>query len=366
MILTLRCGNMVTKIKIAIVGVGNCASSLIQGIYFDSPLNGVLHKEISNYSSNDIEVVAAFDIDIRKVGKDISQAIFAKPNNTLIFNKEIPFLHVPVMRGPTMDGFANHMYEYSEDVRFVESDADSVDVVSVLKETRPDMLINYLPVGSEDAARFYADCCLEAGVSFVNAMPVFISSTQEYIDKFTEKNLICVGDDIKAQFGATIVHRTLINLMKERGVDIKRTYQLNTGGNTDFLNMLERKRLASKKISKTSSVQSQLDVPLNNSNIHVGPSDYVAWQKDNKVCFLRIEGELFGGAPVNFEARLSVEDSPNSAGVMIETIRAVKLALDRGLIGYLDAISSFAFKHPKNQKTDSNAIEDYEVFLKND
>jgi len=357
---------MKKKIKIAIVGVGNCASSLVQGIYSKQPLKGILHQKIGLYSFTDIEVVAAFDIDKRKVGKDVSQAIFEKPNNTLIFNKEIPFLNVSVSRSPTMDGFAQHMNEYSEEVRFVESETKPVNVISILNETKPDMLINYLPVGSEQAARFYADCCLKAGVNFVNAMPVFISSTQEYIDKFSKNNLICVGDDIKSQFGATIIHRTLMNLMKERGITIKRTYQLNTGGNTDFLNMLERKRLVSKKISKTSSVQSQLTVPLEESNIHIGPSDYVAWQKDNKVCFLRIEGELFGGAPINFEARLSVEDSPNSAGVMIDVIRAVKLALDNGLTGYLDEVSSFAFKHPKNQKSDAQAIKDFEEFITRD
>lgn len=248
---------MTNKIKIAIVGVGNCASSLIQGINHykeNKNQNGLLNWKIGKYSPSDIEVVAAFDIDSRKVGKDVSEAIFSKPNNTQVFCSNIEQTRVVVYRGPTIDGVAEHMKKYSEDIRFLESEEEPIDVVKVLKETKPDILINYLPVGSENAAKFYADCCIEAGISFINAMPVFICSTKEYIKKFEEKNLVCIGDDIKAQLGATILHRTLVELMERRGVKINHTYQLNTGGNTDFLNMLEKDRLSSKKISKTESV----------------------------------------------------------------------------------------------------------------
>lgn len=351
-------------ITIAIAGIGNCASSLIQGIFeykSSGKIIGLANEELRGYTPCDINIVAAFDIDSRKVGKDVSEAIFSSPNNTLIFNKNVPILGVKVLRGPTLDGIAEHMIEYPDNIRFVESKEAPVDVLNVLKKIKPDIFINYLPVGSEKASKFYAECCIEAGVNFINAIPVFICSKQEYIKRFEEKGLVCAGDDIKAQVGATIVHRTLINLIERRGVKILKTYQLNTGGNTDFLNMLDRKRLGSKKISKTESVQSQLKLKLDANNIHVGPSDFIPWQKDNKICFIRIEGELFGGAPVKLDLKLSVEDSPNSAGIMIDVIRCMKLAIDRGEKGYLDEISSISFKHPKNEYGD---VEGYEKFKK--
>ena len=357
---------MKQKIKIAIAGIGNCASSLIQGIALyrkQQNITGLLRERIGNYTPGNIEIVAAFDVDERKVGKKLSEAIFAKPNNTMIFCEKIPFTNIEVLRGPTKDGIAQHMKEFPEEIRFIESSTEPVDVVKILKETKPDIFINYLPVGSEEASKYYAECCLKAKVNFINAIPVFICSEETYIKRFEEKGLLCAGDDIKAQMGATITHRTLIELMERRGVKVKHTYQLNTGGNTDFLNMLERKRLSSKKISKTESVQSQLKKPLDWKDIHVGPSDFVAWQKDNKVCFLRIEGELFGGAPVNIEVRLSVEDSPNSAGVMIDTIRCMKIAIEKGEKEYLEEISAISFKHPKTQYKDTEASEKLNTWL---
>lgn len=353
-------------IKIAIVGIGNCASSLIQGIYNYNKHNnfiGLLNPKIGKYRPGDIKVVAAFDIDERKIGKDVSEAIFEKPNNTKIFYKDIPNIGTTVVRGPTLDGFPKHMTDYDENIRFKESKDKPVDVVKILKETKPDILINYLPVGSQKATEYYVNCCLEAGVSLINAIPVFICSEDKFIKKFEEKGLVCVGDDIKAQLGATIVHRYLTNLFEKRGVKLNKTYQLNTGGNTDFLNMLERKRLDSKKNSKTLAVQSQLKNPLKEKNIHIGPSDFVPWQKDNKICFIRMEGELFGGVPMNLDLKLSVEDSPNSAGVMIDTIRCTKLALDNNLKGYLEEISAFGFKHPKIQYTDDEAFDLFSQFI---
>lgn len=354
------------KIKIAIVGVGNCASSLIQSIYLHKKKKdeqNLLYPKIGNYFIEDIDIVAAFDIDERKVGKDISEAIFAKPNNTMTLYENIPQTNIIVQRGPTLDGISPHMKEYDDDVTFKESSLDCVDVAEVLKNKKPDILINYLPVGSQDASEHYANCCLEAGVSFINAIPVFICSGEKYPQLFEEKNLICIGDDIKSQVGATIVHRVLTNLFEKRGVKLTKTYQLNTGGNTDFLNMLNLSRLKSKKISKTKAVQSQMSSPLIQENIHIGPSDYVPWQKDNKICFIRMEGELFGGGPINIDLRLSVEDSPNSAGVMVDIIRIAKLALDNGERGYLSAPSSYGFKHPTVQLTDSNAIKNFEEYM---
>ncbi len=354
------------KIRAAVVGVGNCASSLIQGIYYYSDridAAGLIRKTIAGYEPSSIQIVAAFDIDARKIGLDVSEAIFAKPNNAVVFCQNIPMLDVKVLKGPTMDGFSEHMLSYPEDIRFVESDLPAVDVVKVLNEIKPDVLINYLPVGSENAARFYADCCLEAGVSFINAMPVFICSAGDYAAKFKKRGLICVGDDIKSQFGATIIHRSLINLMENRGIRIKRTYQLNTGGNTDFLNMLNRERLVSKKISKTESVQSQMSNRLEDQNIHIGPSDFVQWQKDNKICFLRIEGETFGDLPIDIDIRLSVEDSPNSAGVMIDVIRCVKFGLIKGLSGDIEEVSSYAFKHPRKQHSDFECVKIFNDFV---
>ena len=359
------------EIKLAIVGVGNCCSSLIQGLFYyrdvdsnDELVPGLMHNVLGGYRISDIRPIAAFDVDSRKVGKDLSEAIFAKPNCTKVFWKDIPELDVEVMRAPTLDGVAKHMKDYPEDRTFVVSDEKPVDVARVLKETKADVLVNYVPVGSEEAARYYAECALKAGCAFINCMPVFIASDPEWARRFEEKNIPVIGDDIKSQVGATIVHRVLTKLFADRGVKIDRTYQLNTGGNTDFLNMLERSRLRSKKISKTESVQSQLPVRLEDENIHIGPSDYVPWQKDNKVCFIRIEGRKFGDVPIELELRLSVEDSPNSAGIVIDAIRCAKLAKDRGVGGPLTSPSAYFMKHPPQQFPDSIAKQMVEEFIK--
>lgn len=359
---------MMKKIKIAIIGVGNCASSLIQGIYYykdkkSEDTIGLMHWDISGYRPGDIEVVAAIDIDKRKVGKDVSEAIFAKPNCTTVFYKDIPKMGVNVVMGKVLDGVAPHMREYPEDRTFLISDEKEADIVEVLKQSGAEIMLNYIPVGSEDATRFYANCCLEANAAFINCIPVFIASHIEFAQKFKQKNLPIIGDDIKAQVGATIIHRTLAQLFVDRGVKLDRTYQLNTGGNTDFLNMLARERLKSKKISKTEAVQSVFDIPLDPDNIHIGPSDYVPWQKDNKVCFLRMEGRMFGDVPMNLELRLSVEDSPNAAGCAIDAIRCCKLALDRGIGGALTSISAYTMKHPPQQFPDQKAREMVEEFI---
>jgi myo-inositol-1-phosphate synthase len=348
------------KIKVAIVGIGNCASSLIQGInyYADKEgknINGVMHWKIGKYFPSDIEVVAAFDIDKRKVNKTIDEAIFAEPNCTTIFQKEIAKTDVKVSMGHVLDGVAPHMKNYDDKHSFLICDEKPVNITSVLKESGAEILINYLPVGSEKAAKFYAEKALEAEIAFINCMPVFIVSDKTWSEKFKEKGIPIIGDDIKAQIGATITHRTLANLFKERGVKLDRTYQLNTGGNTDFLNMLNRDRLSSKKKSKTEAVQSVIGERLASENIHIGPSDYVPWQKDNKVCFLRMEGRTFGDVPMNIELRLSVEDSPNSAACVIDAIRCCKLAIDRKIGGELTAISSYVMKHPAHQFTDELA-----------
>ncbi len=348
-----------SKIKIAIVGIGNCASSLIQGIYYYEDKKpedaiGLMHWKIGDWDPTDIEVVAAFDVDERKVGKTIDEAIFAKPNCTTIFQEEIPKSDVNV---------AEHMQNFDEDYTFKVSDAEPVDVVEVLKESGAEMLLSYLPVGSEEAARYYAQCALDAGIGYINCMPVFIVSDPEWEAKFREKGIPAVGDDIKAQIGATITHRTLANLFKERGVKLDRTYQINTGGNTDFMNMLNRHRLDSKKVSKTEAVQSVLAERMDPQDIHIGPSDYVPWQKDNKICFLRMEGRTFGDVPMNIELRLSVEDSPNSAGCVIDAIRCCKLALERGIGGQLTSISSYTMKHPPVQFTDDEAAANVEAFI---
>ena len=322
------------KIKLAIAGVGNCASSLVQGIsyYKDQPLDeiaGLMHPDVGGFGPSDIEVVAAFDIDRRKVGKTLEKAIFAAPNCTTVFQQE---LHTPgpvVLMGPQLDGVAEHMASYADDEAFRPADLPAVDVTQTLRDSGAEVLVCYLPVGSEQAVRHYAQACLEAGVGFVNCVPVFIASNPDFAAEFTKRKIPIVGDDIKSQFGATIMHRVLARLMGDRGVAVRRTYQLNTGGNTDFLNMLERKRLQTKKISKTEAVQSQLDVRLDDRDIHIGPSDYVPWQNDNKICFLRIEYDGFGGVPMHLEARLSVEDSPNSAGVAVDAIRCCKLEIGR-------------------------------------
>jgi myo-inositol-1-phosphate synthase len=356
------------KIKIAISGIGNCASTLIQGIYYYKDKDpkdaiGIMHWDINGHTPSDIEVVAAFDIDKRKIGQDVSKAIFSKPNNTTVFQKEIPHMGIDVKKAPTLDGFSEHMNDYSEDHTFVLSDAKEVDVAEELKKSGAEILINYLPVGSEKASRHMAEQCLKANVAFINAMPVFIASDEGWIKKFEEKNLPIVGDDVKSAFGSTIVHRTLAKLFTDRGLKLERTYQLNVGGNTDFLNMLNMERLKSKKISKTESVQSQLPVPLDAENIHISPSDYVPWLKDRKLAFIRIEGKEFGDVPIDIEVRLSCEDSPNSAGSMIDAIRCCKLALDRKTSGVLTSISAYTMKHPLQQFPDTKAREMVEEFI---
>lgn len=359
------------EIRVAVVGVGNCASSLIQGIHYykERPLDdcsGVLHEKIGPYSISDIKIVAAFDIDDRKVGQDVTTAIFAPPNCTTVFAPDLPPSGVKVSMGRLLDGVADHMAEYQPARTFVPADRPEpteADVVALLKSSRTQVLINYLPVGSQDATEFYAQCAIKAGVGFVNCIPVFIASNPEWRAKFEARKLPIIGDDIKAQVGATIVHRVLTNLFHKRGVKLDRTYQINTGGNTDFLNMLNRTRLASKKISKTEAVQSVAGTRLDEDNIHIGPSDYVAWQNDNKVCFLRAEGRLFGDVPMNIELRLSVEDSPNSAGVAIDMIRCCKVALDCGVGGVLEGPSAYFCKHPPNQHEDDIAYEMTETFI---
>jgi len=356
------------KIRLAIAGLGNCASSLIQGIEYykhtdEKECIGLMHYDICGYRAGDIDVVAAFDIDARKVGRDVSQAMFAPPNCTKVFYPDVPRKNVEVKMGPVLDGVAPHMFNYPEDKRFVVSDAKPCDVRSELLASRADVLVNYMPVGSEEAARFYAQAALDAGVGFVNCMPVFIASNQQWARRFQEAGVPIVGDDIKSQIGATIVHRALTQLFKDRACAMDRTYQLNIGGNTDFLNMLNRERLKSKKISKTEAVQSILDVPLNDDDIHIGPSDYVPWQKDNKVCFLRMEGRVFGDVPINLELRLSVEDSPNSGGSSIDAIRICKLAKDRKIGGPLLAISAYTMKHPPVQYPDDVAKEMVNKFI---
>lgn len=357
-----------TKIKIAIVGIGNCASSLIQGIhYYENKTAedaiGLMHWKIGDWEPSDIEVVAAFDIDKRKVGKTVDEAIFAKPNCTTIFQEEIPKYETKVSMGHILDGIAPHMNKYEEDYTFEIANEEPVDVVEVLKESGAEILLSYLPVGSEKAARFYAQACLDAEIAYVNCMPVFIVSDPEWEAKFREKGIPAVGDDIKAQIGATITHRTLANLFKERGVKLDHTYQINTGGNTDFLNMLNRDRLDSKKESKTEAVQAVLAERMDEHDIHIGPSDYVPWQKDNKLCFLRMEGRTFGDVPMNIELRLSVEDSPNSAGCVIDAVRCCKLGLERGIGGQLTSISSYVMKHPPEQVTDDEAAANTNAFI---
>lgn len=353
------------KIKIAIAGIGNCCSSLIQGIFYykniadeNEAVPGLMHNVLGGWKVSDIKLVMAIDIDRRKVGRDASEAIFALPNNTKKFC-DVPKLNIEVKKGPVLDGFPKHMLNYGEDKRFSvdekQRELSRDEIVRELKKSKADILINYMPVGSQEATEFYASCALEAGCGFINCMPVFICSDESWISKFEEKGLPCLGDDVKSQVGATIIHRVLTKLCDDRGCKIKRTYQLNTGGNTDFLNMLERVRLKNKKISKTEAVQSQLKIPLEDDNIHIGPSDFVPWQKDNKICFLRIEGANFGDVPFDIELRLSVEDSPNSAGCVIDAIRLCKIGLDRGVSGCLESASAYLMKHPRKQYSDDEA-----------
>jgi myo-inositol-1-phosphate synthase len=342
------------SINIAIIGIGNCASSLVQGLaHYREGSNdhiGLMHWEMGGYKPSDIRIVAAWDIDARKVGTDVAEAIFAKPNCTAIFCADVPASGVEVAMGNILDGVAEHMQDYAEDRTFVVADLpqpSKEEVVAVLRESGADVLMNYLPVGSQKATEFYAECAIEAGVAFVNNIPVFIASDETWAKKFEDAGVPIVGDDIKAQLGATIVHRVLTDLFHKRGVKLDRTYQLNTGGNTDFLNMSNRKRLASKKVSKTEAVQSVAAERMDDDNIHIGPSDYVAWQNDNKVCFLRMEGQMFGGVPMNLELRLSVEDSPS----------------DRGLGGPIHPASAYFCKHPPIQMTDDLAQLAVEQFI---
>jgi myo-inositol-1-phosphate synthase len=359
------------RIRIAIVGVGNCASSLVQGLDWyrgrsQGDAVGLMHWDVGGFGPSDVEVVAAFDVDRRKVGRDVAEAIFAEPNCTARFCDPVSKTGVPVRMGRILDGVSEHMADHPADRTFLPAElveADQAEVVQVLRETGAEILVNYLPVGSERATRFYVECALEAGVAVVNCIPVFIASDPAWARRFEERGLPIVGDDIKAQLGATIVHRTLTDLFRKRGVRLEHTYQLNTGGNTDFLNMLNRTRLASKKESKTEAVQSVAGERLRDENIHVGPSDYVAWQNDNKVCFLRMEGRLFGDVPMNLELRLSVEDSPNSAGVAIDAIRLCKLGLLRGAAGPLEGPSAYLMKHPPRQHTDDDAFRLVEDFI---
>jgi myo-inositol-1-phosphate synthase len=362
-----------TDINVAIVGVGNCASSLVQGIadYSNGGANeqvGLSHWDLGGYRPKDLKIVAAWDVDRRKVGRDVAEAIFAPPNCTAIFCDHVGETGTKVRMGKVLDGIAEHMANFPDERTFMlaedEPEPTHDEVVGVLRETQADVLVNYLPVGSQQATEFYAECALKARVAFVNCMPVFIGSDDTWAKRFEEAGVPVIGDDIKAQLGATIVHRVLTDLFKKRGVKLERTYQLNTGGNTDFLNMLERSRLASKKISKTEAVQSVAQHRLNDEDIHVGPSDYVAWQNDNKVCFLRMEGQLFGGVPMNLELRLSVEDSPNSAGVAIDLIRCARLALDRGMAGTIDAPAAAFCKHPPRQVPDDEAFIELERFIR--
>ncbi|HZE57999.1 MAG TPA: inositol-3-phosphate synthase [Chthoniobacterales bacterium] len=360
------------KIRIAVVGVGNCFSSLLQGINFygDTSRNGssdvgLMHRRIGPYEPQDIEVVAAFDIDRRKVGLDAAEAIFARPNCTKVFCKNLKPTGAIVMMGCVFDGFAEHMKEYAADRTFLPLGKESTreQIIEELTRSGAELMVNYLPVGSEEATRFYAACALEAGLGFVNNIPVFIASDPIWAKRFADKNLPVVGDDIKAQLGATVLHRTIVDLFRKRGVKVERTYQLNTGGNTDFLNMLNRSRLASKKASKTEAVQSVIGERLADENIHIGPSDYVPWQNDNKICFIRVEGKLFGDVPMELDVKLSVEDSPNSAGVAIDAIRCAKLALDRGIGGVLHSASAYFSKHPPQQMTDDEAYQSVEDFI---
>jgi myo-inositol-1-phosphate synthase len=355
------------KIKIAIVGVGNCASSLVQGLEYyknvedDKKVVGLMHTVLGGYRIADVEVVAAFDVNETKVGKDLGEAIYAFPNNTKVFQK-VGKTGVIVQSAPEMDGIGEFVKEV-----VIPSKEKPVDAVAVLKESGAEVLVNYLPVGSQLAVEYWAKACLEAKVGMVNCIPVFIASDKKWAELFTNAKVPIIGDDIKSQVGATIVHRTLTNLFLDRGMPIDRTYQLNVGGNTDFQNMLERGRLKSKKISKTQSVASQVklhDQMIAPEDIHIGPSDYVPWLHDNKLAFIRIESRHFGDVPMNIEVRLSVEDSPNSAGIVIDAVRCIKLAMDRGIGGPLEAPSSYFMKSPPKQFNDAEAWKNVEEFIK--
>ncbi len=361
-----------SKIKVAIAGVGNCASALVQGVEYYKSLSknhpekslGLMHWNLGGYYPQDIEFVAAFDIDERKVGKDLSEAIFALPNNTKFFFTAVPKTGTKVQMGPVLDGFSAHMSKYPQNQRFVVAKKRPVNVAEALIKSGTEILLIYLPVGSEKAVAHYAEAALQAGVSVINCVPVFIASNVLWAERFARACIPIIGDDIKSQIGATIVHRVLTKLFEDRGVKLDRTYQLNVGGNTDFLNMLNRHRLVSKKISKTEAVQSQLHQQLEDEHIHIGPSDYVPWLKDNKICFIRMEGRIFGNILINLELRLSVEDSPNSGGIVIDAIRCVKLARDRKISGVLVGPSAYFMKHPPVQFSDEEARRMVEKFIR--
>jgi myo-inositol-1-phosphate synthase len=350
-------------VRVAIIGVGNCASSLVQGVHYyrDAAENdmvpGLMHVNLGGYHIRDIEFSAAFDVDANKVGKDLSAAIFEKPNNTVRFC-EVPHLGVPVHRGMTHDGLGKYLSQI-----ITKAPGSTANIVSILKETGTDVVVNYLPVGSEMATKWYVEQILEAGCGMVNCIPVFIGREEYWDRRFRERNLPIVGDDIKSQVGATIMHRMLARLFRERGVVVERTSQLNVGGNTDFMNMLERERLESKKISKTNAVTSQLDYELEPDNVHIGPSDYVPWLTDRKWAYIRLEGRTFGDVPLNAELKLEVWDSPNSAGVVIDAVRCAKLALDRGLGGTLEGPSAYFMKSPPVQHSDERARQMVEEFI---
>ncbi|MPR11469.1 inositol-3-phosphate synthase [Microvirga tunisiensis] len=354
------------KVRVGIVGIGNCASSFVQGLSYyrdakgDEPVPGLMNVEIGGYHISDVEVSAAFDVNASKVGRDVSEAIFAEPNNTQRF-AAVPQSGIIVHRGKTLDGIGKYLRE-----EIAESEEDEADVTEILRQSKTDVLVSYLPVGSQKATEWYAERALEAGCAFVNCIPVFIASNPEWRKRFEERGLPIVGDDIKSQVGATIVHRVLANLFRERGVRLDRTYQLNFGGNTDFQNMLERERLESKKISKTQAVASQLDIPLPPGDIHVGPSDHVPWLTDRKWAYIRLEGTTFGGVPLNMEVKLEVWDSPNSAGVVIDAVRCAKLAMDRKIGGALTGPSSYFMKSPPQQFTDNEARDRTILFINGD
>jgi myo-inositol-1-phosphate synthase len=352
------------KINVAIIGVGNCASSLIQGVHYYQKANdiesvpGLMHVNLGGYHISDINFVAAFDIDQNKVGKDLSEAIFTPPNNTIKF-ADVPPLGVRIERGMTHDGLGKYLSQI-----ITKASGPTADIVKILKETKTDVVVNYLPVGSEEATKWYVEQILQAGCGMVNCIPVFIAREKYWQERFTQRGLPVIGDDIKSQLGATIVHRVLTKLFVDRGVRLDKTYQLNFGGNTDFLNMLERERLQSKKISKTNAVTSQLNYKIEPENIHIGPSDYVPWLLDRKFCHIRMEGRVFGDVPINLELKLEVWDSPNSAGVVIDAIRCCKLALDHGVSGALEAPSAYFMKSPPVQYPDFEAREMVEAFIK--
>ena len=353
-------------IRVAIVGVGNCATSLVQGVEYyrdadpQATVPGLMHVQFGKYHVNDVQFVAAFDVDEKKVGLDLADAILASENNTIKI-ADVPATGVTVQRGHTLDGLGKY---YRETI--TESSAEPVDMIAALKAAQVDVLVCYLPVGSDAAAKFYAQVCIDAGVAFVNALPVFIAGTKEWADKFTAAGVPIVGDDIKSQIGATITHRVMAKLFEDRGVTLDRTYQLNVGGNMDFKNMLERDRLESKKISKTQAVTSNTTAVLSDDDVHIGPSDYVAWLDDRKWAFVRLEGRNFGDAPVSLEYKLEVWDSPNSAGVIIDAVRAAKIALDRGVGGPILSASSYFMKSPPEQYNDDIAKEKVEAFIRGD